>query len=66
MSLKLPVAPSAYDRGDQSALRGAIERADLQNLKRQEAVDFILLRRTDGTVGKVTADNSNALHFTPL
>lgn len=40
MSLKLPLAPGGYDKGDQAQMRGAIERADLQNRKRQE--DLVL------------------------
>ncbi len=38
MSLKLPLAPGAYDKGDQAQMRGAVERADQQNRKRQEDV----------------------------
>jgi len=40
VSLKLPLAPGAYDKGDQAQMRGAVERADLQNRKRQE--DLVL------------------------
>lgn len=40
MSLKLPLAPGGYDKGDQAQMRGAVERADLQNRKRQE--DLVL------------------------
>jgi len=40
VSLKLPLAPPAYDKGDQARLRGAVERADQQNRKRQE--DLVL------------------------
>jgi hypothetical protein len=40
VSLKLPVAPGGYDKGDQAQMRGAIERADQQNRKRQE--DLVL------------------------
>ena len=40
MSLKLPLAPAAYDGGDQAQTRGAIERADQQNRKRRE--DLVL------------------------
>lgn len=38
MSLKLPLAPEKYDRGDQTQMRGVIERADQQNLKRGETI----------------------------
>lgn len=40
MSLKLPLAPGDYDKGDQAQMRGAIERADQQNRKRRE--DLVL------------------------
>jgi hypothetical protein len=40
VSLKLPLAPGGYDKGDQAQMRGAIERADQQNRKRQE--DLVL------------------------
>jgi hypothetical protein len=40
VSLKLPLAPAAYDKGDQAQMRGAVERADQQNRKRRE--DLVL------------------------
>jgi hypothetical protein len=42
VSLKLPVAPAGYDKGDQAQARGAIERADRQNRKTLE--DLVLGR----------------------
>lgn len=64
--MKLAAAPSKYDPRDQAQMRGAIERADALNMKANVAVDFVLLRRPDGTVGKLTVDNANALSFAPL
>jgi hypothetical protein len=64
--MKLPVPPAGYDVGDQARMRGQVELADSQSLKRMTAEPFILLRRPDGVVGRLTVDNANALHFTPL
>ena len=66
MSLKLPKAPGQYDRDDQAAMRGAIERADAQNLKRGVAVTYILLSKADGTVGKLTVNGAGVLVWTAI
>lgn len=64
--MKLPAAPPLYDPADQSRLRGALERADEQTLKRGVAQPFLLLSRPDGTVGKLTVSNSGVLSWTAL
>jgi hypothetical protein len=66
MALKLPVASATYSPADQAQMRGAIERADAQNLKRDAALPFVLLSKPDGSVGKLTVDNLGALHWTAL
>lgn len=66
MSLKLPKPPGGYDREDQAQTRGALERADAQNLKRGTAVTYLLLSRADGTVGKLTVNGSGVLTWTPI
>jgi hypothetical protein len=40
VSLKLPAAPGAYDQTDQVQVRGALERADRQSLKRGTDLDL--------------------------
>lgn len=66
MSLKLASAPAQYDPRDQSLMRGALLAEDKANLKVSVAVTFLLMKRPDGTVGRLTVDNTNALSFTPL
>lgn len=66
MSLKLPKAPAGYERDDQAQVRGALERADSQNLKRGAAVTYILLSKADGTVGKLTVNGSGVLTWTAI
>jgi hypothetical protein len=66
VSLKLPSAPGQYERDDQARMRGAIERADAQTLKRGVAVSYILLSKPDGTVGKLTVNGSGALTWTAI
>ena len=64
--MKLASAPPQYDAGDQARLRGALERADDQNLKRGVAQSFLLLSKPDGTVGKLTVNSSGVLGWAPL
>ncbi len=64
--MKLPVAPQQYDAGDQARLRGALERADDQSLKRGAAQPYLLLASPNGTVWKGVIDNSGALSWTAL
>jgi hypothetical protein len=64
--VKLPVAPAQYDPGDQARLRGALERADDQSLKRGVALPFLLLASANGTVWKGVIDNAGALSWTAL
>ncbi len=64
--MKLAAAPARYDPADQARLRGALERADAQNLKRGAAQPYLLLSKPDGTVGKVTVDGSGVLVWTAL
>lgn len=64
--MKLPAAPQAYDASDQARLRGALERADAQTLKRGVAESFLLLKKPDGTVGKVTVTSGGSLVWTAL
>jgi hypothetical protein len=64
--VKLATAPAAYDRGDQAQLRGALERADQQNLKRGTAEPFVLLSKPDGTVGRLSVDAGGTVVWTAL
>lgn len=64
--MKLAAAPKVYDQTDQAQMRRELLTADAENVKKARAVPFILLQRPDGTVGKLTVDNANALSFTPL
>lgn len=64
--MKLPAAPPLYDAADQGRLRGALERADEQTLKRGVAQPFLLLSKPDGTVGRLTVSNTGALSWTAL
>ena len=66
VSLKLSATPRQYDPLDQSKMRSAIEQADKDNLKRGAAVDYLLLSKPDGTVGKLTVDNAGVLSWTAL
>jgi hypothetical protein len=66
VSLRLPKPPGQYDRDDQAQVRGALERADAQNLKRGVAVTYILLSKADGTVGKLTVNGSGVLTWTAI
>ena len=64
--MKLAAAPIQYDPADQARLRGALEQADTQNLKRGAALPYLLLAKPDGTVGKLTVNSSGALAWTAL
>jgi len=63
--MKLPAAPTDYDKGDQAAMRGAVERADSLNLKTHVAYEFFLIKRPDGTVRKLTISNSDVVTVSP-
>jgi hypothetical protein len=62
----LAAAPAKYDPADQARLRGALERADAENLKRGTAQAFLLLAKPDGTVGKLTVNGSGVVVWTAL
>jgi hypothetical protein len=64
--VKLAVAPGAYDRSDQAQMRGALERADQQTIKRGVAEPFLLLSKPDGTVGKLSVNSSGTVIWTAL
>lgn len=64
--MKLAAAPAQYDAGDQARLRGALERADDQNLKRGVALPFLLLSKPDGTVGRLAVNSAGVLTWTAL
>jgi hypothetical protein len=64
--VKLASAPAQYDPADQARLRGALERADADNVKRGVAQPFLLLSKPDGTVGKLTVNSAGALVWTAL
>jgi hypothetical protein len=64
--LKLASVPAQYDAADQARLRGALERADGETLKRGVAQPFLLLSKPDGTVGKLAVDNAGVLSWTAL
>ena len=64
--MKLPAPPPLYDPADQSRLRGALERADEQTLKRGVAQRYLLLSKDNGTVGKLTVSDAGVLTWTAL
>jgi hypothetical protein len=64
--MKLAPAPPIYDAADQARVRAEIERADAQNLKRGVASTYLLLRKADGTVGKLTVNSSGVLTWSAL
>lgn len=64
--MKLAAAPAVYDAGDQARARAALERADADNLKRGVALPFLLLKKPDGTVGRLCVDNTGAITWTAL
>lgn len=64
--MRLAAAPARYDAADQARLRGALEQADAENLKRGVALPFVLLSKPDGTVGKLAVDGSGAVIWTVL
>lgn len=64
--MKLASAPAQYDPGDQSRLRGALEQADADNLKRGVAQPYLLLAKPDGTVGKLSVNGAGTLTWTAL
>ena len=64
--MKLATTPAKYDPADQARLRGALEQADAENLKRGAAQPFLLLSKPDGTVGKLTVNGSGVVTWTAL
>jgi hypothetical protein len=44
--MQLPNAPAQYDPSDQAQMRGALDRADKQNVKQGAVFDKILIRDT--------------------
>lgn len=64
--MKLPTPPFEYDRNDQSRMRGELEVADGQNIKRQSSVTYLLMSKADGTVGKLTINSSGTPIWTAL
>jgi hypothetical protein len=59
--MKLAAAPAAYDRAEQAQMRGVLERADQQNLKRGIALPNMLLSSPDGKVWRLTINDSGVL-----
>lgn len=64
--MKLSTPTPSYDAGDQARMRGALQRADAENVKRSAAVDFVLMTKPDGTVGRLTINSSGAPIWTAL
>ncbi len=64
--MRLAAAPARYDPADQARLRGALEQADADNLKRGVALPHLLLTKPDGTVGKLTVNGAGAVIWTAL
>lgn len=64
--MKLAPAPATYEAADQARVRAEIERADAQNIKRGQAVTYVLLSKADGTVGKLTVSSSGVLTWTAI
>lgn len=67
--MKLPVAPAAYDRLDQTRTRSALEQADARSRKHGENIelvnDFLILRSPNGTRYKLTVSDLGALSAVP-
>lgn len=64
--MKLSAPPTQYDAADQARVRGDLERADNQNLKRGVAATYLLMTKPDGTVGKLTINSSGVPIWTAL
>jgi hypothetical protein len=63
--MKLARPPEKYDAGDQARMRGEIERADDNSLKRTEAAPYLLLSATDnGSTMKVTVTSAGVFSAT--
>lgn len=63
--MKLPIAPGQYSQANEQQARGAVERADMQNHKRNSDVEIgqgrLILTSPDGTRWSVTVDNAGAI-----
>lgn len=44
--MMLPTAPAKYEQDDQARLRGALNAADKQNIKKTDVFDKIMMRDT--------------------
>ncbi len=64
--MKLSVAPPNYDQDDQARLRGALEQADRQTLKRGIAAPELLLRAPNGGVWRLTVSDGGVLGVTAV
>lgn len=61
MRANLPPAPAAYDSGYFTRALSALDQIVGQTVNKIEAVDSVLLQAPDGSVYKVTVDNSGNL-----
>lgn len=66
MRANLPPAPPAYDAGYFSRALSALDQVIGQTVTKIEAVESVLLQSPDGSVYKVTVDNSGNLVTTAV
>jgi hypothetical protein len=66
MRLNLPTPPMGYDREYFRYSFSTIERAQLLNVVRNEAVESILLQASNGSVWKVTVSDTGTLQTTSV
>lgn len=66
MRANLPPAPASYDSGYFTRALSALDQIVGQTVNKIEAVDSVLLQAPDGSVYKVTVDNSGNLVTTAV
>jgi len=66
MRISIPPAPAQYDAGYLTRAFSTIEQMSAFSVTRLEAVDNILLQAPNGSVWKVTVDNSGTLTTTSV
>jgi hypothetical protein len=66
MNLNLPTPPAGYDREYFRYSFSLLDRVQQQNVTRLEAVDGVLLQAPNGSVWKVSVDNSGNLVTTSI
>ncbi len=66
MNLNLPTPPAGYDREYFRYSFSLLARVQQQNVTRLEAVDGVLLQAPNGSVWKVSVDNSGNLVTTSI